>query len=190
MKVLAMFLFAGAVFAQPVLRPPNMGPRIGRDELMPIEPQVVAGMLVDASCQERALLNLRQRPELYPAPLPKQPSGGVSAFGVTVDARTADLERQEALEHQVPDLRMRQPDPTCAITGSTSSFALLLDDGRLLNLDQGGNTMASEFLHADPAGRALLNGAGPALKPRVTIKGRLRSTRVTVEQFVKVGGPT
>jgi hypothetical protein len=190
MRVLAMILLPAALLAQTDMRPPYMGPRIGRDKLNPKEPQVVTGMLVDASCQERSALNLRETPEVAPKPLPKQSSGGVSAFGVTVDARTAEQERQEALEHQVPDLRMRQADPTCAITAETRSFALLLDDGRLLGLDQGGNTKAAGFLQADPAGRALLNGVGPAVKPRVTIKGRVHATQLVVDQFMKVGGPT
>lgn len=188
MKVLAMFLFAAALFAQPDLWYPRA--RLGHQAPVAMEPQIAAGILVDASCDNRSALNLRQQPELAPAPLPQQSSGGVSAFGVTVDARTLALERAGVMEHHVPDLRMRQPDLTCAVTGDTRSFALLMDDGRLVNLDEGGNTMASEFLHADAAGRALLNGTGPALKPRVTIKGRIHMTRLVVEQFIKVGGPT
>jgi hypothetical protein len=114
----------------------------------------------------------------------------VSAAGVTVDADTLQKERSDIMAHQVPDLRMRQPDATCAITGGTRSFAVLMDNGRLLNLDEGGNTLATQSLLADPEGRALYNGTGPAVKPRVVIQGRIHGDKLIVDQVVRMGGRT
>src|SRR5262249_45593064 len=128
----------------------------------------------------------RQSPETMPAPVPQQETGGVSAEGVTVSPEALATERDNVMAHQVPDLRMRQPDPTCAVTAGTSSFAVLLSTGQLLNLDEGGNTMASQFLHSDAAGRALLNGTGPALKPWVTVEGRPQRSTLVV---LKIGRP-
>ena len=56
------------------------------------------------------------------------------------------------MAHQNPDLRTRQQDPNCAVSGSTVSFAILLDDGRLLNLDEGGNTLVGQAVHATRPG--------------------------------------
>jgi hypothetical protein len=193
MRVLPMFLFAGAAFAGQMPAPapqPLTWSHVGRQAPVSKEPLTLSGILVDGSCEYRSSLNLRERPQLAPAPVPKQPTGGVSAYGVTVDAETLQRERADALAHQVPDLRMRESDPTCAITGSTRSFALLLNNGLLLNLDEGGNTMALQYLQSDPAGRALLNGSGPAMKPWMTIQGRMQGAKLTVEKIVKTGGGT
>jgi hypothetical protein len=204
MRVLAIFLEAAVLFAQQkqnMVRSRGQIPipdrsqsithgRLGRQDLLPVEPQIVSGILVDGSCDNRGALNLSQPPETMPAPLPQQ-SAGASAFGITVDARTLEDERSDALAHQVPDLRMRQPDPTCAVTGQTSSFALLLPNGQLLNLDEGGNTLAAQFLNSDPAGRALLNGTGAAMKPWMTVQGRLDRATLIVQKIARtVGGPT
>jgi hypothetical protein len=164
--------------------------RLGHQGPSPRDQLTFNGTLLDAGCDDRSALNLRLPPMIVPEPLPPQTKGGVSAKGVTVEAGTLAKERAGIMEHQVPDLRMRQPDLTCAITGSTRSFALLLDDGRYVNLDQGGNTFAQQFLQADAAGRALLNGTGPAIKPRVAILGRIHGDQLIVSRIVKSGGQT
>jgi len=91
------------------------------------------------------------------------------------------------MQHQVADLRARAGDLTCAITGATKAFAILLDDGRLLNLDEAGNTLALEAIQSSSAGRAMLNGNGPALKPKVTVKGIIHGDRLLVSQIVREG---
>ena len=80
----------------------------------------------------------------------------------------------------------RQPDRSCAVNGATRGFALLMPDGRLLNLDEGGNTMAIQGIHSIPAGRAMLNGTGGALKPQVTLRGRVQGDRLIVEKILKI----
>lgn len=74
-------------------------------------------------------------------------------------------------------------DPSCGITGETSAYAVLTDGGRLLNLDHGGNTKAGQAIHSNAAGRDMLNGKIPAIKPKVTIRGRVEGDRATVENL-------
>jgi len=142
------------------------------------------GTLVDAGCRDRTNLNLHQAPEPGPAPVPSaQPANEISAHGITVNRKTLAAERSDITPHQVPDMISREADPTCAITGGTRAFALLLDSGRLVNLNEGGNTLAIEALQSSAAGWALLAGTGAGLKPRVTVEGRLRDDRILVDKF-------
>jgi len=166
----------------------------------------VTGVLVDAGCADRTLLNLEQPSDLALATTATQrsteekqhraqqtpldtgtatlaESGSIRGRGITVDRSTAQAEREDELEHQVPDLRMRQPDPSCAITGATRGFAFLLPDGRLVNLDEGANTYAMEAIMATPGGRAMMNGTRPGLKLRAQIRGRLSSDRLAVDSL-------
>ncbi len=164
--------------------------RLGRQAAIPSHPLTLHGLLVDASCLDRSSTNLAEPPET-PNLAPAQPrnasnGGGVAAHGVQVDAQTAQAERTDVMEHQVPDLRTRVNDPTCAITGSTRALALLLDNGRLLNLNEGGNTLALEKIQSSPAGRALLAGTGPALKPKLTVQGIIHGDRVEVSKILKM----
>ena len=143
------------------------------------------GILIDGSCRYRANLNLSAQPETQQTESPAQPpyaprnnppvSGAVSAKGITVDAATIAAERGVVMESHVPDMRERQSDPTCAVTEATTSFALLTTRGRLLDLDEGGNTLALETVESSDAGRAMLNGQGPGVKPRVAVKGRVQN---------------
>ena len=111
-------------------------------------------------------------------------ASAVSSHGIAIDAKTLAAERADSLRHQVPDLITRQADPTCAITGGTSGYAVRLDDGRILNLDEGGNTLATESVLASRNGRAMLNGAAYGFKPRVTIVGHIRGDHLIVAQIV------
>jgi hypothetical protein len=154
--------------------------RLGRHGAMPPGPVMWNGTLVDAGCRDRSSLNLDRAPKPGPAPV-AQPAA--TPHGITVDPSTLDAERADIMPHQVPDLISRQPDPACAITGDTRAFALLLDSGRLVDLDEGGNTFAGEAVQASAAGRAMLAGFGPGLKPRVAIEGRLRGDRLLVERL-------
>jgi hypothetical protein len=176
----------------------------------PAPPVVLYGTLVDAGCRNRTALNLKQAPETFAAAAPaqtaadaqsgaqartaqgyqnpsapsQQPNTQVSVNGVTVDPKTLAAERHDVLEHQVPDLRSRQMDPTCAITGATHSFALVLtDNGRMLNLDEGGNTFANEAVQGSPDGRTMMSGNGGGFKPAAVVKGNIHADRVVVQSL-------
>ncbi|MGA7236875.1 MAG: hypothetical protein WBY44_14405 [Bryobacteraceae bacterium] len=165
------------------------------------------GTLVDAGCRNRTALNMSLQSLPFtvaaPAQTPADVQSGsqmraaqgyanatqpaqqqnppISAYGVNVDPKTLAAERSDVLEHQVPDLHSRQMDPTCAITGATHAFSVVLKEGRMLNLDDGGNTYATLAIQGSAAGRAMLNGNGGGLKPDVVIKGRMRADKVVVQ---------
>jgi hypothetical protein len=161
--------------------------RLGTQKPLPKGIQQYAGLLVDGTCSDRTSLNLREKPsQPAMAQSPSAASGSEgSSGGVSVDAKTMQSERGDALAHQVPDLASRQADPSCAITGSTRGFALLTPEGRLLNLDEGGTTYAWQALNSLPEGRALLNGTGAGVKPQVQVRGRVQGDRLIVEKFLK-----
>jgi hypothetical protein len=176
----------------------------------PAPPVTLYGTLVDAGCRNRTALNLKQAPETFAAAAPaqtaaeaqsgsqmrtaqgyqnpsapsQQPNSPVTANGITVDAKTLAVERHDILEHQVPDLRSRQMDPTCAITGATHSFSLVLtENGRMLNLDDGGNTFANEAVQGSPDGRTMMEGKGGGFKPAAVVKGNIHGDRVLVQSL-------
>ena len=152
-------------------------------------PAPLRGILIDAGCRDFSRYNLRLSPQALPAPAKeadtKPAGGGATASGITVDARTLDAERADAMPHQVADLVSRQSDPTCAIKGNTHAYALLLADGRVADLDEGGNTFADAAVKADPQGRAMLAGQGPGFKPIVTVTGHVQGSRI-VATAVKI----
>ena len=167
------------------------------------------GTLVDAGCRNRTALNMSLPSVPFTAAAPAQSPAAVqagaqmraaqgyqdaaqpanqqnppiSAYGVNVDSKTLAAERSDVLEHQVPDLHSRQMDPTCAITGATHAFSIVLKDGRMLNLDDGGNTYATVAIQGSAAGRAMLEGKGGGLKPDAVIKGRMRADKVVVQSL-------
>ena len=173
----------------------------------PIPLTKVLGTLVDAGCRNRTAINLGLAPETFAAAAPTQTAGEIqngsqmrsaqgyanpaaaqappqsSAFGVTVDSKTLAAERPDILQHQVQDLRSRQLDPTCAITGATHSFALLTSTGRLLNLDDGGNTYATEAVQGSAQGREMLSGNGGGFKPVATVTGRLKADHLVTQSI-------
>jgi hypothetical protein len=161
--------------------------RVGWQPMMPLGKLTVTGILIDASCEDRTSLNMRSRPLPLPPTQPSPPSSGaVAAAGISVNAQTIEKERADVMPHQVPDMRTRQEDPTCAVTAATSLYAVLTDSGRLLNLDQGGNTLMSQAISSDPRGRAMLNGQGPGIKPRIAVKGWIFDDKVIVDSVVNV----
>jgi hypothetical protein len=172
--------------------PPQGSPKVGlgHGDLGNRKDKTLHGILLDATCQDRTSLNLRTAPATAPAAAPAaaktSQAGAISAKGVHVDSQTADRERADALAKQTADLRTRQQDANCAVTGATVSFAVLLDDGRLLNLDEGGNTLAGQAVQASPAGSAMLNGNAAPFKPGVTLLGRPERERVVVEKIVRL----
>jgi hypothetical protein len=161
--------------------------RIGTQQMMPLGQVAVTGILIDASCEDRTALNMRSTPRPLPPVTPApQPSGALSASGISVDARTVQEERADVLPHLVPDIVARQEDPSCAVTAATSGYAILTDSGRLLNLDQGGNTLISAAIPGNPAGRAMLNGQGPGIKPRIAVKGWIFDDKVIVDRILSL----
>ncbi len=146
--------------------------------------QTVSGVLVDASCRDRTNLNLRQKPVTDIAGQKESDKApGSNTAGRTPAQDSSDEARQSAIAQMVPDALAREEDMTCAVTGGTTNYAILLDDGRLLNMDQGGNTLAAQAVQSTAAGRAMLNGAGPALKPRVKVLGRVGGGEIVVEKI-------
>jgi hypothetical protein len=150
--------------------------RLGTQQPLPGKFQDLTGILLDASCDDRSALNLTrppEQPEIAPPPNPSASKRGA-------------VPPPEVAAHLNPDVPARQPDPACGVTAATRGFALLTREGRLLNLDEGGNTLALQALYATPAGRAMLNGAGGALKPQSTVRGRLWGDRLIVDKIVKL----
>lgn len=171
--------------------------RLGTRQPLPPGSLTLSGILVDGGCNNRSSLNFRQPPipvaAAAPAGMPAESAAGrpgapansaaAAAKGITIDAQTLEAERSDVMPHQAPEMRSRQQDPTCAITAATHGFALLLDNGRLLNLDEGGNTLAAQAIQSSTAGRAMLNGMGPGVKPRVTVTGRPQGDHLIVENL-------
>jgi hypothetical protein len=164
--------------------------RLGRQEAMPSKPLTLHGILVDGSCMDRTAANL-SRPPHPPVMPPAQGSagsgsGGISASGIAVDGSTLERERSDVTIHQVPDLRSRISDSACSVTGNTFGYAILTDNGRLLVLDEGGNTLVGERVQSSRAGRAMLNGTGTPLKPRATIRGTIHGDRLIVSKILNL----
>jgi hypothetical protein len=142
----------------------------GRSD-QPSRLETLRGLLVDDGCLNRSGANMRRMPEDgKPAPLSPPNTEAV---------------RAGAMAHQVADHRSRQPDDACGVTGQTSSFGLLLGDGRYISFDEGGNTRAAVAVQSSAAGRGMLNGRKSAVKPRVTVTAAVQGGRVTVDS-VKV----
>jgi hypothetical protein len=60
-----------------------------------------------------------------------------------------------------------------------------MPNGRLLNLDDGGNTYATSAVQGSQPGKAMINGTSPGFKPRVTIVGKIYGDHVYADE-VKV----
>jgi hypothetical protein len=191
-RLQVLVIAAAACLAAPAQTPDSAKPdrEHARAEAPSAEgPATLRGILIDAGCRDFSRYNLRLSPQALPAPAKeadtKPAGGGATASGITVDARTLDAERADAMPHQVADLVSRQSDPTCAIKGNTHAYALLLADGRVADLDEGGNTFADAAVKADPQGRAMLAGQGPGFKPIVTVTGHVQGSRI-VATAVKI----
>jgi hypothetical protein len=189
MRLLALLLVSLPVFAQTPnadrdrgqTRPPDQSQswtrgRLGTQQPVPYKLQDLSGILIDASCDDRSALNLQQEPA--------QPD--LAAQNAPPQPKNANKQNADAMAHQTPDVVTRQPDRSCAVNSATRAFALLMPDGRLVNLDEGGNTLAFQAIQSTPAGRAMLNGTGAALKPQVTLRGRIQGDRLILEKIVKL----
>jgi len=188
LQVLALAAAASLVVSAQAPTPAQPGQESARGEA-PSAPAsaTLRGILIDAGCRDLSRYNLRLAPQALPA-APKENENktaaatGSSASGITVDARTLDAERTDVMPHQFADLLARQSDPTCAIKGSTRAYALLLPDGRVADLDEGGNTYADVAVKADAQGRAMLAGQGPGFKPAVAVTGRIQGSRIVASE--------
>lgn len=132
-------------------------------------PITLSGTLIDAGCKDRSPENLTSPPETLNGAMPVATPAGTRA------AKT---------KSQVHDLATRQVDPSCAVTGGTSAYALVMSDGRILNLDAAGNTLAAEVVTMSKQGRAMLNGQAYGFKPRVKVAGRVRGDRLMASDVV------
>ena len=157
------------------------------------------GILIDAGCRDRTALNLARAPisldqSLSPESLvaiaagskngtAETQTGAITAKGITVDAATLAGEREDVMQTHFADMISRRRDPSCGITAETRGFALLTANGLLLNLNQGGNTYAWQAVQSSDAGRAMINGKGPAVKPRAMLKGKIQADRLIVESL-------
>jgi hypothetical protein len=159
--------------------------RLGSEASVPSGVQTWTGVLVDAGCADRNRASLHTAPDTS---MPGHPGSTgsadrTSANGIDVNSSTARSERGDAMEHQVPDLRSRQPDAACAVTGATRGFALYTPDGQLKNLDEGGNTQAMAAIQGTPTGEAILNGRAAGEKPRATVTGKVTGDRIVVQSI-------
>ncbi len=171
--------------------------RLGTEPMLPAKAFTLHGILIDAGCQNRTALNLVRPAPPLAAEMPAQPpnaaqsqpaaQGNVSAGGVIVGRETLANERPDIIGFIGRDILTRQESPECAITSATCGYAIVTKDGRLLNLDEGGNTLASHAVMSDAQGRAMLNGRGPGFKPQVAMKGWIRGDRMIVDRIVQFG---
>jgi len=181
--------------------------RLGSQESMPPGPLTLNGVLVDGNCRDRSEANLTRPPVPFSQRNPAEPpelaatqnaarakigyatassqpfTGGISAQGITVNPQALELEQADVLQLQVPERTSRQSDLTCAITAETSNFAFLMDNGRLLDLDGGGNAWAWQAVQSSSEGQAMLNNKGAAVKPNVTINGTIIGDRLIVNSL-------
>jgi len=170
-------------------------PGWGQQSLQPFHAQkeTIQGVLVDAGCADRSGWNLDLPPEqlttaqpAQPAPTGPQATKGDEAAqsnGISIDSKTAGTERQDVTMVMSTELAARQTDPTCAIKANTRAFAVLLPNGRLLDLDDGGNTYAALAVQHTPQGRAMINGKGPGFKPKVKVSGEVQGDRMLTQRL-------
>jgi hypothetical protein len=175
----------GQVVTQPPTVTLNRG-RIGYEPDPQLGERTWTGTLVDAGCMDRDEITPGAPPPMSMpavAGAPQAtPSGGGGAEGVTVSGKTLTAERSVAAPQLVPDLRSRMMDPACSITGANRGLAILLPNGELKDLDEGGNTLAMQAFESSLQGQAVLNGKAPGAKPNVTVTGVDHGDRIVVSK--------
>jgi hypothetical protein len=140
-----------------------------------------SGVMVDASCRDRSLENLLAPPaeSLAGQNEPQKP-----ARGITVSPQVLKAERGKAVLPDTLDHASRYSSASCALTADTKAFALVGPNGLLLELDEGGNTLAFDAFESTPAGAAILNGKVGGLKPMVKVTGLQAGRRIKVKSVV------
>lgn len=156
----------------PMTRPTRLGPAPGLAEGV----RTWNGTLLDAGCQNLNSYALRMRARETP---PEAAGPGQEAA-----AARSSLVPEEVKENRVPDLSTRQTDTACAVTAATIGFALLLDNGQLKDLDEGGNTFAWQALQATASGQAVLAGKQRGVNPHAELRGTLRDQEIIVESLL------
>jgi hypothetical protein len=146
--------------------------------------QTWSGLMVDGGCRDRSPENLRTPPTDSLAVAAKEPAKPPK--GITVAPQVLKAERGEATLPDTLDHASRYDSASCALTADTKAFAILLADGQLLDLDEGGNTLAFDAFQSTPAGAAILNGKVGGLKPQATVTGLTAGRRIKVQSVVFV----
>jgi hypothetical protein len=142
-----------------------------------------SGVMVDAGCRDRSPENLLAPPVESPA-VAKRPQA--PAKGIAIAPQVLKAERGEATLPDTLDHASRYSSASCALTADTKAFALLLPDGLLLELDEGGNTLAFNAFQSTPAGQAILNGKVGGLKPLAKVSGLRAGSRIKVQSIAFV----
>ncbi|HWQ54406.1 MAG TPA: hypothetical protein VN442_12025 [Bryobacteraceae bacterium] len=147
--------------------------RLGVQEMFPSEgTRKWTGTLLDAGCPVR---------DAFIADTPAVPHPATTAQQ-SIAQTQANQQNADAAAQLVPDVRARQMDMTCAITGLTRAFAVYLPGGEVKRFDEGGNTRALEAFQFTPEGQAVLSGQAQGAKPRAEISGREQGDRIIVER--------
>jgi hypothetical protein len=144
------------------------------------------GVMVDAGCRDRSLENLLAPPteSLAVKSEPQKP-----ARGITVSPQVLKAERADAILPDTLDHASRYSSASCALTADTKAFALVGPNGLLLELDEGGNTLAFDAFESTPAGAAILNGKVGGIKPVVKVTGLQAGRRIKVQSVVFMRPP-
>ena len=109
--------------------------------------------------------NLQRKPVTTLAQVPQSSAQSAHAPAGEAIIPNAYEKSLKPLWAHTQDHITRQTDSACGVTASTKSFALYLPDGLLLNLDEGGNTLAFAALQSTERGQALLNGTAGTSSP-------------------------
>jgi hypothetical protein len=155
--------------------------RLGFHDMLPQGPtRTWTGILLDAGCPMREAVTPGVPPagEQVRSPEPQAAEAPPPAAPAPVPG---DPQREDVLRLLTPDLRARQMDMSCAITGHTRGFAIWLPDGQVKRFDEGGNTRALAAFQATPQGQAVLAGRTPGSNPRAQITGHEQGDRLVVQ---------
>jgi hypothetical protein len=77
----------------------------------------------------------------------------------------------------------RKLDRSCAITSSTTEFAMILPGGRLVKLDTASNTMVSDQIRNNSEWRGDMDASQRGRLVRATVTGSVEGDRLKVESF-------
>ena len=140
------------------------------------------GTLIDSGCRDRSLDNLRAPAADTPAVAATAPANPPKGISVTTQVVTA--ERSRATMPDTPDHASRYSSTSCALTAETKAFALLLPNGQLMELDEGGNTLAFDAFQSTAAGAAILNGKVGGVKPQAKVTGLQSGPRIKTHSVI------
>jgi hypothetical protein len=145
------------------------------------------GTLVDGGCRDRSLENLRAPAADAPAVASNPPANPPK--GISVAPQVMKAERSRATMPDTLDHASRYSSTSCALTAETKAFALLLPNGQLMELDEGGNTLAFDAFQSTAAGAAILNGKVGGWKPQAKVTGLQSGRRIKTHSVMFVQPP-